>query len=125
MADGHTHLATSDRPAFSALSDPPFPGRYVFGADWPEWQRNLHPVTYSTIADRDRVLARLEAQRREVAWARTCLHRMLKQGDRKAAARYRAQLDRHLTYVRNCETQLRLIDAAAAYLAASAERRAA
>jgi hypothetical protein len=104
------------RPAYSILTAPG--AARTVGADWPEWQRNLYPVTYST--DRafvERMRGRYE---RELARDRFCLWASLKQRDRLMVRAWRRDIDRKARYVRNCETQLRLIDAAVSFMARAA-----
>lgn len=78
-----------------------------YGDDWPAWQRDLYPVTYQR--DAEFVENRAAALREEINWARRCLHFHIKERDSRAVARYRVDLDRKQRWLRNCETQLRLI----------------
>lgn len=113
-----TAFHTPQRPAFSTLSST---NNMAYGADWPEWQRDLHPVTY----ERDDAYVRraLAECRAAVATQRRLMFSLMKHGHRAAAGMARRRLDDLNRYVRNCEVQLRLIDATRAYLAG--QRRAA
>lgn len=103
------------RPTYSILTAS---AARTVGADWPEWQRSLYPVTYST--DRafvERMRGRYE---RELTRDRFCLWAAMKQRDRLMVRAWRRDIDRKARYVRNCTTQLYLIDAAAPFILARA-----
>lgn len=113
-ADGSTFHPR--RPAYSILTAPG--AARTVGADWPEWQRNLHPVTYCH--DRGMVERKRAALLRELTRDRFCLWQAMKQRDRLMVRAWRRDVDRKARYVRNCETQLRLIEAAAPFMRAAA-----
>ena len=82
----------------------------VYGADWPQWQRDLYPVAYVT--DRatveracDELVRNLAIERRTLAWATKARQPSLIRSLRR-------NVDRQAGWLRNCEAQLRLIDAA-------------
>ena len=73
------------------------------------WQDNLYPVTYQfdPIAierTREELLRNLEIERRTLAWATKARQPSLVRSLRR-------NVDRQARWVRNCETQLRLIEA--------------
>lgn len=88
---------------FSIYSAPQF----AYGDDWPAWQRDLYPVTYQR--DAEFVENRAAALREELSWSRRYLHVYLKERDARSVARYRADIERKERWLKNCETQLRLI----------------
>jgi hypothetical protein len=118
MPDGST-FQTTQRPQFSTLSAPNGMG---YGADWPEWQRNLYPVTYER--QEAVVRAALNECREGVAMQRRLIGRLLKSNSHAAVRMARRRLDDLNRYVRNCEAQLRLIAATDAYFAAKMARAA-
>jgi hypothetical protein len=114
-ADGST-FTQIDRPQFSTLSAPGTFG-LGYGSGWPEWQRDLYPVTYAT--DEADVRRRLEECRRALANERAFMFHAMRNGwGRSSVAGIRRRVDDAARYVRNCETQLRLIAASNAYLSA-------
>lgn len=110
-ADGST-FHTLQRPAFSTLSAPNGQG---YGADWPEWQRNLYPVTYER--DAAVVQRKLASCQQALANERAFMFEAMRNGwGRSSVSAVRRRVDEAARYVRNCQTQARLIAAADAYL---------
>lgn len=99
--------ASAERATYSTFSANP----WVNGGDWPAWQRDLYPATYLRTAEE--VMPKLKAAQANLAAERRYLARALKAGDRRAAEAYRKSADRYAGHVRNCLTQLRLIEGVA------------
>lgn len=83
-----------------------------YGDDWPQWQRELYPVTY--VVDAGMVERKRAALTRELERDRRAMWWAMKQRDGRMVGALRRDVDRKARYVRNCETQLRLIAAVAA-----------